>query len=1063
MICVPDKKNFLLFLLLLLTLLTCKAQSYYFRHYQADDGLAHNTVITIMQDSKGLIWLGTKGGLNRFDGYTFKTYRNENDAVGTLGNNIVTSIAEGKKGIMWIGTGSGIFKYNTITETFSELPMDPIRSITHILVDSSNNLWFLGNDELYHYEQDKDKLTAMGVHASCLAFDDKMQLWMGHNDGTITRFGSSEPPIHIIDRRLPAYFQQISKVYPTGPDLILIGTTKRGLMSYNTHSGQVRSLLARNKDSTEIFVRDITRSGENEYWVATESGIYIYNTATDSNRNLRKRVGDPYSITDNAVYSLCKDKQGGLWAGTFFGGVNYFSAENARFEKYYPLPNANSISGNAVREICSDNHDNIWIGTEDAGINKLDSTGTFTHYTTTGKPSGISYPNIHGLFAVGNRLYVGPFQHGLDILDIPTGKVIDRFGLIGEKGSMIADFVMSIRMTSDSTLLVGTTGNGAGLYRYVWKQRTFTRCPGVPNGSFVYAILEDHEGTIWTGSLERGTFWLNPRTGKTGHISFAGPHDHDYMVHGIFEDSRHFIWFATQGGGLIRLTPDRHTFKKFTIQDGLPSNNLFRILEDDHGQLWISSLKGLICFDLQTEKIKVYTKSNGLITDQFNYASAFRDRHGRMYFGSVKGMIAFHPDAFGPARYTPPTYITGFEVNNKEVVPDSVSSPLKRSILYTDTIVLAHDQSNFSIEFAALNYSSPTVTRYRYRMIPIDKDWTYLNTNRKAYFTDLSPGNYTFIVRAESNVGSWTGKETRLFIRIRPPFWKSAWAYLLYIMLAGFAGWLSIRYYHRWIENKNLHRLQRFEHEKEKEIYQAKIEFFTNIAHEIQTPLALILGPLELLIKKAEDIPSIKKNLLMMDKNGKRLSELTTQLLDFRKTEADQFGLNFVNADITQLLEEQIAAFRQEADKTGIDITLDFPPDHLEAFVDIEAFVKIVSNLLSNAIKYAASRVKITLVPPPEGGVLLRGSDETFSIRFINDGKGIPEEFREKIFEPFFRLRSQEKPGTGIGLSLAMSLTGLHNGTLRLVSGETNRIIFELSLPVHQQFEFKLSKWKNLT
>lgn len=1036
-------KKIILCLALLITV-HCQGQSYYFKHYQADDGLAHNTVITITQDSKGLIWIGTKGGLNRFDGYTFKTYKN-------IGNNVVGSIAEDQDKMIWVGTGRGLFKYNTVKETFTEITALSSSNISNIRVDPSGDLWFLSNGELSQYQPKKDRLTGTGQYASCLTTDPSGQLWLGHDDGTISAYKGAS--IQIIDRNLRPHLKLISKIYPADNGLMLIGTTKEGLKSYDPKTGRIRSLLIRNKDSTEIFVRDIVRSGPDEYWIATESGIYIYNTRTDSSKNLRKHAGDEYSLTDNAIYSLCRDNQGGLWAGSYFGGLNYFSAENARFEKYYPLQNANSIQGNAIREICSDDNHNIWIGTEDAGINKLDiKTGKFTNYTADGSSSALSYPNIHGLLAIGNRLYTGPFQHGLEILDIKTGRVLDRFRLIGERDSMNADFVMSIHLTADSNILIGTTGTGAGLYNYDWRHHSFTRCRQIPWGSFVYAILEDHTGTIYTGSLERGSFYFNRRTGEKGNIRFAEKGERDHQVQGIFEDSEHSIWFATEGGGLYRLDSTRKSIKRFSTQNGLPSNNLFRILEDNHKNIWVSSLKGLICLNLKTEKIKVYTQSNGLITDQFNYASAFKDNSGKMYFGSVKGMIAFDPDKFTQSPYTPATYITGFAINNKEVVPDSLGSPLKKSILYTDTILLDYNQSNFSIEFAALNYSSPAVTRYKYFMKGLDKDFTYLNSNRKAYFTDLSPGSYTFIVKAESNVGSWTGKEARLFIKIRPPFWKSAWAWVIYIHTIGLILWLAIRSYHRSIERKNSRKLERFEYEKEKEIYQSKIEFFTNIAHEIQTPLTLILGPLELLIKKIDETPSIRKSLLMMDKNGKRLFDLTTQLLDFRKTEADQFGLSFVNADITNILHEQITIFKPEADKARITIHTDFPKQHLVAYVDIEAFVKICTNLLSNAIKYAASRVDITITTSPE----------TFSIQFINDGKAIPEEFREKIFEPFFRLRSAEKPGTGIGLSLARSLTELHNGTLTLISGDTNKIILELSLPIHQKFEFQLSKWKKI-
>ncbi|MBS1567156.1 MAG: histidine kinase, partial [Bacteroidetes bacterium] len=383
MIC-PSNKLLLLFLLP--AFIHCQGQSYYFRHYQVEDGLAHNTVITIMQDSKGMMWLGTKGGLNRFDGYTFRTYRDGDKPSGSIGNNIIVSIAEDRNSMIWIGTGRGLFKYNSYTEQFSEPNIDQSMNISHILVDEENNLWFLGNGQLFCYNQQKKTAKAIGLYGNCLSFDKNMNLWIGNDDGIALIYN---PPsnlaekIQIVTGNMPKHLKHISKIFLTDGDLMLIGTTKQGLKSYNTHTGEIQSLLLRNSDSTEIYVRDIAKAGPDEYWIATESGIYIYNTRTHSSRNLRKRTGDAYSITDNAIYSLCCDRQGGVWAGSFFGGVNYFSAENARFEKYYPLQNTNSISGNAVREICGDDEHNIWIGTEDAGVNKFEPvSGRFTQYTT---------------------------------------------------------------------------------------------------------------------------------------------------------------------------------------------------------------------------------------------------------------------------------------------------------------------------------------------------------------------------------------------------------------------------------------------------------------------------------------------------------------------------------------------------------------------------------------------------------------------------------------------------------------------------------------------------------
>ncbi|MDQ0638740.1 signal transduction histidine kinase/ligand-binding sensor domain-containing protein [Pedobacter sp. W3I1] len=1041
---------------------TCEGQSYYFKQYQADDGLAHNSVHAIIQDKNGFIWIGTRGGLNRFDGYTFKTLKNEKSKFGNIGNNIIISLIEDKKGMLWVGTGRGIVKYNPYNEIFTPLEQAPQNYISHIIIDHHNDLYFLANNQLHKYIQNSNKVVNLKISASCIAVDSRSNILLGNDDGQLITYhpeNGSKDSVRIISREVPVNLRSISKIFPAAGNTLLIGCFKQGLKSYDTKSGLIKSLILRNSDNTDIYVRDITAGENQEYWIATEFGIYIYDLVNNTCKNLRKKAGDPYSLPDNAVYTVCKDNDGGMWAGTYFGGLGYYSKRNARFEKYYPLLGSNSISGNAIREICPDEKGSLWIGTEDAGINKLNlKTGIFTNYTAKGKKGDVSYPNIHGLFAFNNQLFIGPFLHGLEIMDIKRGIITDRFKTIVEKNEATSDFVLSIYVSRDGTIYVGTGYNTrSGLFVFNQDARTFKRIEQIPNSS-VYDIYEDSFGYIWTGSLTRGAFYYHPKTGKHGNISF-GDQTKDktisqFAVCGIMEDSNHAMWFTTQGSGLIRLSPDRKVIKKFNTENGLPTNILFRALEDNSKCLWISSFKGMICLDLRTEKIKIYTKSNGLIADQFNFSSAYKDPNGRMYFGSVRGMISFNPKDFEQKDTAPPTFITGFQINNKEVLPNIENSPLSKSISYTDTIVVAHDQNNFSIEFATLNYSSPEVTRYEYVMKGVDQATTYLNNNRKAYFTDLSPGSYTFLVRAKSNVGSWTGKECRLFIKILPPFWKSITAYICYLLMIATGLFLAIRYYHRYIERKNLNKLQLFEHEKEKEIYQAKIEFFTNIAHEIQTPLTLILGPVEMMLEEAKEQP-LKSSLLMVEKNANRLAKLTNQLLDFRKTEMHQFGLNFVNTDINNLLKEQINAFEQEAQKSNISLDLELPKTHIIAFADREALIKIFNNLISNAIKYGTNKVNVRLSTAGE-------TEGRFNVTFANDGKGIPQQYRAQIFEPFFRLYGKDKPGTGIGLSLAKSLAELHNGSLMLLEGDADKVVFELILPIHQKFEFKLSSWKKI-
>ena len=1048
--------------ILLAAISPCYGQ-YYFKHYQVDDGLVHNAVTAVIQDSKGLIWVGTRGGLNRFDGYSFKAYKNNNDKFGSLGNDVINCIAEDRNKMIWIATGKGIFKYDPYKEVLTELETVPKEYTNNVVIDKDNNLWFLIQFSLYKYIQAENRVEHLKVKASCLALDSSMNLWLGDDDGNIRIYNpnsKTDNRIRIVEKNFPANERSVSKIFPVGNGELLLGCFKHGLKSYDTKTHAVKSLSLDADKNKSIFVRDIAAGNDGRYWIATESGIYIYDRATDKSISLTKRPGDPYALADNAVYAICRDNQGGMWAGTFFGGLNYYSKVNARFEKYYPLPGANAISGNAVREICADTSGHLWIGTEDAGINKLDlKTGIFTNYTATGKKGSISYSNIHGLLSWGNQLFIGPFLQGMEIMDTRTGLVTDRFKLIGDKKGLVSDFVISIYRTKKGKLLVGTAYRHAGLFEYDPQQKTFKRIPQIPYNTYVYDIFEDSEGNIWTGSVKEGAFYYNPETGQHGNLKFGdttrGKTINEFPVYNIFEDSNHTLWFATTGSGLIKLGRDRKTIKRYTTANGLPGNVLYSILEDDSKHLWISSSKGLICFDLRTEQAKVFTKANGLITDQFNYNSAYKHTDGKMYFGSVKGMIAFDPALVNQKEDSPPTYITGFQINNTEAIPGGHNSPLSQSILYTDTITLKYDQNNFSIEFAALNFSSPEATRYKYLMKGIGQPWTYLNTNRKAYFTDLTPGTYEFIVHAESNTGSWTGKERRLFIRILPPFWKSNVAYVIYLFLLAAVIFITDRLYRRYLERKNLTKLRLFEHEKEKEIYQAKIEFFTNITHEIQTPLTLIAGPIEWLSKKFEDDPDVKKSLKIAERNTQRLIELASQLLDFRKTEADQFSLNFVKTDIPGLVTDVATGFKEQAASKNIRLNVVLPEKHFMAFVDREALVKICTNIVSNAVKYAATWATVNINAVNE-------SDEYFTITFENDGKGIPVEFRDQIFEPFIRVRGDDKPGTGIGLSIAKSLTDLHNGSLRLVSGETDLIIFELRLPIHQKFEFQLSSWKKI-
>jgi len=1051
------KPVFFICFLLVVPFNLSSAQSYYFRHYQVENGLSNNTVYCCMQDKKGFLWFGTKDGLNRFDGYTFKTFRHNAKDNSSVANNVIHTLYLDKANNLWVGTEQGLDKYNLQTENFTHVYPTNTNAVRSIIKDHNDNCWFISGWSLIKYNERTGKITdftsLQHFDATSIVENNNGTLWVSSTTGTLEKLDTvsntfKSYSVFKNSKRVASNF--IEKIYLAGDDKIFIGTSDEGFKLFNCITGDYKDILTYNQDKTEIYVRDFIKYSDDEYWIATESGIFIYNVGKDTFINLKKHYNDPYSVSDNAIYTLYKDIEGGVWAGTYFGGVNYYPKPYSTFNKFYPGADKNSIKGNVVREICKDRYGNLWLGTEDNGLNKLSADKRrWTHYST-GVNNGLSNTNVHGLLANGRELFIGTFERGLDILDIPTGKVVRHYLAGKGKHDLKSNFIVCFCKTRSGIILIGTT---RGLYRYNTISKDFTLIDKIPPNDFIYSMLEDHKGNVWAGTVHDGIYSYDPGNNVSSKLKNSYPVKNALNINtvdGIFEDSNKNLWFATEGLGLWKYNPQKKLYKFYDSKNGLPSNYVFRILEDSHKNLWISTTRGLVCLNIINDDITIYTKANGLLSDQFNYSSAFRDADSTMYFGCVKGLVSFNPSQFKRNNFISPVYITGFQVNNKEVFVNGPDSLLNKSIICTSRINLNYNQSSFNIDFAALGYSSPEMTQYKYQMAGLDKGWTYLKTNRKVYFTQLSPGHYTFIVKAANNNVSWNKKETRLEINITPSFWESLWAYTTYTALSLLSMFYLLRRYHFKTREKNKRIIEQLEHDKERQIYNAKIEFFTNVAHEIRTPLTLIKGPMEKVIKKAESVPEIQNNLKIMEKNTNRLLDLTNQLLDFRKTETNEFSLNFVKADITELLKDLFLQFKPMAEQKNLTYRFKHSDKQSFAYVDTEAFTKIISNLLNNAIKYGDSIVEVKLLE-------LIPDDGKFSVEIKNDGYLIPYKMREKIFEPFFRIKESEKQiGTGIGLSLSRSLTELHKGVLVLNKSVSEFNIFTLTLPVHQDKGFDL-------
>lgn len=1036
------------FILLILSFFQCicHAGEYHFKNYDNRQGLSHNTVYCALQDKRGFMWFGTTEGLNRFDGYTFKVYRHNPDIPNSLPGDRVLHVFEDSEERLWICTNRQTCYYDYQEDAFFPLKFtendEEAYRFFSINEDLQKNLWFTYYDRIIKYSLTDKQTTAFPANE-----------YFYPTCSSITQEGNvlfaSRRNIHIYDpgnNRFIAFpvitdqenasYVEITAICQAQLPYILVGTNKAGLKLYNQVAHTTETLIP------EIQVRSIYPASKDEYWIASESGLFIYNMNNKSVVNLRKSLTNEYSISDNAVYSITKDKEGGMWLGSFFGGISYLPVEHSRFNLFIGGKTHPEMLGNAVREICPDQYGNLWLGTEDNGINKYDlTTGEMTNYSSNNREHPLSASNIHGLMADGNKLWIGTFNKGIDIMDIPSGKIIKRYTLENTNQSILSDFIVCFHKTRQGGILVGTSG-GAVLY----DPRTdrFSHWNGIR--VFVRQIFEDKSGNIWLAS-GFGVYRYDTARQEMTHFR-SDPYSKNSLpsddICSVFEDSKGQIWIGSDQGLSVYNQAD-NTFKTFSVKDGFPSNFIYRILEDGEKRFWISTANGLVRFDPETYAIRVYTHTDGLCETQFNYSSSYKSHMGTMYMGTINGLVSFNPQQFKDDTFVPPVYITDISLtkNNKK---DS-KSLIPRLNDETEMIKLPYDMSSFTLSYVALSFTSPEAIRYAYMLEGTDNDWVEMDHKRDVTFANLSPGQYVFKVKSTNSSGIWQNNEKKLPIVITPPFWATRWAYLFYFFVAVLLIWIFYSYKKFKLEEKNRISLAMFESTKEKELYDAKIQFFTFITHEIRTPLTLIKAPLEKIIRSNDGTPGTKENLKVIERNTQRLLDLSNQLLDFRKTEVKGFKLNFVKTDINLFLEDIIRSFRPAIINENKDFSCIMPQNHLTASIDREAFSKIISNLLTNAVKYSDKRIGLKLSASEE--------DHTFSLTVCNDGFLIPEEEKGKIFEPFYRLKETENmQGSGIGLSLSKTLAEFHNGTLFYSQTENKLNQFTLVLPQEQEGAF---------
>lgn len=1038
---------------------TIEAKQFHFSHLSIDDGLSHNDITSIIQDKDGFMWFATRDGLNRFDGKKIKTYRHTIRGELSFDVNFISSLCLDKSGNVWIGS-KGISRYNAVAdslEIFTRTTINgqrPVNVISSIKTNSSGWVYFLEKgiglycykpelEEFSFYSFRQDKVSETTCLATVLWIGADNRVWLGGDKGALLMFDQEQGRFHSIKIDCLHFPNDQLQVITGSDHFIYLGFQYSGVVRYDLEkkSFSFVSLGDERHQSGVAFVHDILIDGP-IVWVATERGLYFCNEMLKSVTHLERDYFDPLSLSDNAVYTIYKDRDEGIWLGTYFGGVNYLSQTQNRFiEKYYPLVGRPSINGKAVREICQDASGTIWVGTEDGGLNSFDPKDKSNSVLTVNQ--GMNSHNIHGLAVVDNELYIGVFAAGLNVLNLST-KVLSHYYVSDDKYN-VGNSIYSICYDSRKRIWIGTR---KGVYWFDRQTKAFIAVKGLEK-LFAHNLCEDSKGNIWLATLGQGLFCYTAE-GKIKEyqktlgdkLGFRFPVD---KILSVYEDTKGCLWFGTSGYGIICYHVDKDKFQRYSTATGLPDDVAYKAVEDYMGNIWFGTNKGLVCLNPDTHKVRILTKNDGLLTNQFNYSSAFKDADNKLYFGTINGLIVVDPSEMKDDFSFPPIYLTDFQIYSKEVRVGE-GYPLLQSITRTTDITLNYDQNMISFDFAVLRYGASPKNACYVQLEGLDKDWVWVDNDLRVSYSNLMPGNYTLRIKSSNSIGEW--KEVRtLNILVLPPWWKSTIAYLLYAFLIGLGLVLFYIYTKRRIERRQHVLIHEMEQVKERESYHAKIEFFTNIAHEIKTPLTLIKAPLEYIIDNKQFDEETEESLDIMMKNTDRLLSLTYQLLDFRRIEEKRMVLSYGQIDVTVLLKVTYERFKLAAEQKNIRFTLSFMEAPLWVQVDVEAFTKIISNLFNNALKYSDSLIEVELG---------RREDGCFWVSVSNDGRLIATQMQERIFEPFVQVSplGQVNSGRGLGLPLARSLAELHGGTLLLDITNTVYNRFVLTLPLsHEEVE----------
>jgi two-component system, sensor histidine kinase ChiS len=1059
-----------------------------FRHLTIDNGLSQNAVYSILQDSQGFMWFGTKDGLNRYDGRNFVVYQHNPFNPTTISDAFVMKLYEDSKGRIWTGSFLGeINVFHRSTDSFQKIkPIsktgEPLISseITAITQGADGTMWIgtksdgllrilvdENNESANSYKQylnDPDDDRSLSSNSiSNLLMDENETLWVGTDFGlnalnverelfTRTFFETKHPEAPPISGDYKICSMHISRI---GGDF-WIGT-QSGLVKFDRDSGN--SEFYPHKYEVNRYgwgsVNRIAEDKTGQFWLGTVAGLMQFDTTTKNYTYYQHEPLNPQSLSHNLISSLLIDSSDILWAGTSGLGINILDFKASRFPTLVRTPDPTSrITGFSIRSILEENSGNIWISADVLYLWNRQTGQLKSFETVSNRPDDFGNTDAYSIIqATDGYLWVasarGLFRHDPKSSETRLYKVTPHSEL--EFADLDVNAVFEAR---DNTIWVATRNHiskmidkEAGTFQH-YRYNLLDSSIDTPRP----VIFQDIDETFWLGTAN-GLIRFDPRS--ESFLTYTNDHTDpnslsNNHIKSILADPaqpEQYLWIGTSSG-LNKFDYRARTFEHFTVQDGLPNDVIYGILPDDSGNLWLSTNKGLSRFNPQSRTFRNFDVKDGLQSNEFNTGAYFRSERGELFFGGIKGLNYFYPDQILNNSHQPPVVLTGIKLGNRPISIKTDPKLLSESVSSIDQITFSHLDDVITFEFAALDYSFPEKNQYAYMLEGFNSDWILSGNLASATYTNLPHGNYTFRVKGSNNDGVWNEDGLAIAVIVTPPWWHTRLAYFLYIVLFLNGLYLLRRYELNRFNLKNQLQFERVETASLRKLDQLKSHFFANISHEFRTPLTLIIGQTETLLQ-TEDDRKAKEKLLSVNNNAERLLTMVNQLLDLSKLEAGKLELNQSQQNIVSFLKNLLFSFESLAESNQIQLNFYSSRATIPMNFDAEKMEQIFVNLLSNALKFSESggRIDVAIATP---------EPDRIEIRIEDTGIGIPEDQLPNIFDRFYQVDqsgTRRYEGTGIGLSLVHELVGLHNGSIRVLSEEGVGTEFILQFPFEKDYD----------